>query len=347
MAVNKRRLTSFKLLITVNFGKYLRAGKKNESTKEEKKVLGEINATTTQELRFTRMSPERLEHLLSLVAPYMKKRSCRSRETISIKQRLVVTLRYLATEKFDAIWKALRDEYLKLPKSEREWHGVAEEFLQEWGFPHCIGAIDGKHVNIDCPKNAGSLFYNYKNYHSTVIMAICDAKYRFLFVDIGSYGRNNDAAIFSQTEINKKIENGQLGIPGPSMVSEYMLPYVITGDDIFPLKTWLMKPFPGKGLTQEQAIFNYRLSRCRRTIENTFGILAARWRIYRRPIRAAITTVDLIVQATVCLHNYLSLTQNAYYIPKGFVDAEDGSGNIINGEWRHITQGDESTLQAV
>lgn len=316
------------------------------------------------------MSPERLEHLLSLVAPYMKKRSCRSRETISIKQRLVVTLRYLATgdsqesqsfnfrigrstvcmiirEVCDAIWKALRDEYLKLPKSEREWHGVAEEFLQEWGFPHCIGAIDGKHVNIDCPKNAGSLFYNYKNYHSTVIMAICDAKYRFLFVDIGSYGRDNDAAIFSQTEINKKIENGQLGIPGPSMVSEYMLPYVITGDDIFPLKTWLMKPFPGKGLTQEQAIFNYRLSRCRRTIENTFGILAARWRIYRRPIRAAITTVDLIVQATVCLHNYLSLTQNAYYIPKGFVDAEDGSGNIINGEWRHITQGDESTLQAV
>ena len=108
-----------------------------------------------------------------------------------------------------------------------------------------------------------------------------------------------------------------------------------------------MKPFPGKGLTEAEAVYNYRLSRCRRTIENTFGILAARWRIFRRPIRAAITTVDLIIQATVCLHNYLSLTQNAHYMPQGFVDSEDGSGKLIQGEWRQITRGDENSMQAV
>ena len=112
-------------------------------------------------------------------------------------------------------------------------------------------------------------------------MGICDAKYRFLFVSIGSYGRDNDASIFFQTDICKGVENGVFPIPPPSVISGYLLPYVFTGDDIFPLKMWLMKPYPGKGLTDKQAVYNYWLSRCRRTIENTFGILAARWRIFR------------------------------------------------------------------
>ena len=57
------------------------------------------------------------------------------------------------------------------------------------------------------------------------------------------------------------------------------VPFVIVGDDIFPLKPWLMKPYPGKNLDQYQRIYNYRLSRVRRTIENAFGILVAKWRI--------------------------------------------------------------------
>ena len=318
--------------------------------------------------RFMRMSPERLEHLLNLTGPYMKTRRCRSREPISMKERLVLTLRFLATgdsqqsqsfnfrigrstvcliirEVCAAIWKALNDVYLKFPKTLEDFKKVAEEFQQEWGFPHCIGAVDGKHICIDCPKKAGSMYNNYKNFNSTVLMGICDAKYRFLFVSIGSYGRDNDASIFSQTDICKGVENGVFPIPPPSVINGYLLPYVFTGDDIFPLKMWLMKPYPGKGLTDKQAVYNYRLSRCRRTIENTFGILAARWRIFRRPIRADATTVDHIVQATVCLHNYLALTQNAHYIPKGFVDSEDGTGNLVSGEWRQIIHSDENSFQ--
>ena len=77
--------------------------------------------------------------------------------------------------------------------------------------------------------------------------------------------------------------------------------------------------------------YNYRLSRTRRTIENAFGILilGAKWRIFRRAIRADVTLVEKIVQATICLHNYLCLTENANYTPAGFVDC-DSSGNIIS-----------------
>ena len=314
------------------------------------------------------MSPERLEHLLSLVGPLITKKSCRSRDPISPGERLVLTLRYLASgdsqqsqsfnfrigrstvcaiikETCDAIWTALKDLYVKPPQKEEDWKQIAEEFEEEWNFPHCLRAIDGKHICIDCPQNSGSTFFNYKNYHSVVLMACVDAKYCFTFVDIGNYGRDNDAAIFSQTEFAMGFEAGNFPVPEPSSVGGYALPYVLVGDDIFPLKMWLMKPFPGKSQTEVQAIYNYRLSRCRRIVENSFGIMVARWRIFRRPIRANVETVDSLVQACVSLRNYLQLTDNAHYVPRGFIDSEDSTGTLIHGEWRSTVSHDEGALQ--
>ena len=125
-------------------------------------------------------------------------------------------------------------------------------------------------------------------------------------LDIGGYGRDNDAALFTQSAIEKGIQSGELNIPGEKLLNNnILLPHVFIGDGIFPLKTWLIKPFPGKRLSQENRIYNYRLSRARRTIENTFGIYAAKWIIFRRPIHAHPETVERITKATVCLHNYL------------------------------------------
>lgn len=165
-------------------------------------------------------------------------------------------------------------------------------------------------------------------------MAICDAKYRFLWVDIGSYGRDNDAAVFGRSDIAKLLETGDAGLPAADEEGGLNLPYYLVGDEIFPLRQWLMKPYPGKNLTLDQQIYNYRLSRARRTIENAFGILSSKFRIFRSPIIANIDLIDLIVQACTVLHNYLLLTDNAKYLPSGFVDSYDSSGNITDGAWR-------------
>lgn len=94
-----------------------------------------------------------------------------------------------------------------------------------------------------------------------------------------------------------------------------------------------MRPYPGN-LDKEQRIFNYRLSRARRTIENAFGILSARWRIFYTPIRAKVENVENYVLACMSLHNYLRLTDNASYCPLGFADSYDATGNLQKGKWR-------------
>ena len=117
------------------------------------------------------------------------------------------------------------------------------------------------------------------------------------------------------------------------------LPYYLLGDEIFPLKPWLMRPFPGKNMTEEERVYNYRQSRGRRTIENTFGILVTRWRIFLTPIRASVRNVEKYVLACLSLHNYLMQTDNTMYIPTGFIDSENRDGTILPGEWRNQMAG--------
>lgn len=93
-----------------------------------------------------------------------------------------------------AIWKYLRPIVMPKPTTE-SWVKIEDDYRRLWNFPNCIGAIDGKHVNIRAPWNSGSLYYNYKKFFSTVLLAITDAKYKFIVVDIGAYGRNNDSGI--------------------------------------------------------------------------------------------------------------------------------------------------------
>ena len=163
-------------------------------------------------------------------------------------------------ETCEAIWTALKDEYVQAPSCNAEWIGISKQFEQKWNFPKCIGmflnyrmllfcvlfctllyigAIDGKHVVIQAPINAGSTFYKYKGTHSIVLLAVCDAHYRFTVVDIGEAGRHSDGGVLENSEFGQALENGTLSIPDPRPLTgttQPALPYVIVGDAAFPLK---------------------------------------------------------------------------------------------------------------
>lgn len=110
---------------------------------------------------------------------------------------------------------------------------------------------------------------------------------------------------------------------------------VVLGDEGFPLTDYLMKPFSRRlALTHGEKIFNYRLSRARRIVENAFGIMAMRFRIYRSPIYLCPEKVDKIVKATCALHNWLIKTFRQQYVPPGTIDNEDENGVVTPGSWR-------------
>ena len=75
-----------------------------------------------------------------------------------------------------------------MPTTEDEWKAVANSFAEKWGFPHCLGAIDGKHIVIRKPAGSGSYYYNYKKSFSIVLMALVNADCEFLMVDVGANG---------------------------------------------------------------------------------------------------------------------------------------------------------------
>jgi hypothetical protein len=74
------------------------------------------------------------------------------------------------------------------------------------------------------------------------------------------------------------LDEENLGLPPatPLPNDDLPIPFAIVADDAFPLRTWLMKPYPHRFMSPQQRIFNYRLSRARRVVENAFGILAHR-----------------------------------------------------------------------
>ncbi|KAL1479689.1 hypothetical protein MTO96_051651 [Rhipicephalus appendiculatus] len=236
---------------------------------------------------FYRMSPDTFDVLHSLVREQLTKDQGPSREPVSSGERLALTLRFLSSgmlvrdaamafrvgietarsiirETCTVLWEVLSPQYMKTP-TEQDWREIAVGFSNRWQFPNCLGAVDGKHVQIKCPRNAGSMYFNYKGTHSIVLMAVADSQYLFRLVNVGAPGR--------------------------------------------------------------------------RCVENAFGILVSRWRIYERQINMEPDSVEVIVKATCVLHNFLSSNAASTYCPPGYADFQDTFGTVSGGAWR---QGPES-----
>lgn len=224
-----------------------------------------------------------------------------------------------------------------MPSNEQQWQNIASEFESKWNFPHCLASMDGKHVILQCPINSGSDYYNYKSFFSIVLFALVDANYKFLFVDVGCQGRISDGGVFKHCVLHKLIEEKKLAIPASSPLPGrcYNTPYVIVADEAFPLKENIMKPFSGihKKGTKER-IFNYRLSRARRVVENVFGICSSIFRILRKPILLEPDKAKVVVLTVTYLHNFLRASSSSQqYFPPGTLDQET-DGNFNPGSWR-------------
>lgn len=276
------------------------------------------------------MSRPQFDYLLSKVEHCIRKADTVFRFSISPEERLMVTLRYLATgcsmtqlhyewglsvaavskiipETCRAIYECMKDTYLETPNTVQQWQEISQKLEDNWNFPNALGALDGKHIVMTKPHHAGSEFHNYKGTESIVLLAMCDSNYSFTYVDVGAQGRASDGGIFAASSLQQAIHTNSMNFPQQRCPpnSEAPLPYVILADEAFPLRTNIMRPYSRRTLNHEKRIFNYRLSRVRRLIENAFGILAATWRILLRRIDLEPEKTQTLTLACCTLHNYL------------------------------------------
>lgn len=93
---------------------------------------------------------------------------------------------------------------------------------------------------------AGSDYYCYKGFHALILLAVCDFRYRFVIVDIGSKGRQSDGGVFASSRIAKKLRSNRMNLPPAKYIpSEPLIPHFLVGDEAFGLSTFMMTPYPG------------------------------------------------------------------------------------------------------
>jgi len=321
-------------------------------------LMVELEREDPREFRcMMRMDPAMFHELEGRLHDRLKKRDTNWRPALPPGLKLAITLYYFSSgvpystlqygfrvaantisliiaEVCQAIIDEFRDEMIKCPCTPEEWKAKAEEFGKMWNFWHGLGALDGKHCGMKSPPKSGSLYHNYKGFFSIILMALVDARYRFMWVEIGANGACSDAQIFNSSHLKRCIEDGSIGFPPAENLpgDDQPMPFFLIGDDAFALRTTMMKPYSKRGMTHKERIFNYRCSRARRVVENAFGILAQRFTCLLNKLRQEADTAQNIVMSCVILHNLMRTRYPGEQ--DAMLDREDDHHNMNPGEWR-------------
>ncbi|KAK3907333.1 Protein ALP1-like [Frankliniella fusca] len=244
---------------------------------------------------YFRMTTEAFNELLARVAPLIQKRP--QYMYIPPVERLALTLHFLATGSYQKFSGALFT--IPQPTANGIIRETCEALWDELREENQPNAREGEWLNC-------------KGDFSMVLLGMCDANYKFVYVSIGGRGRRHDAGLWKECDLYAALRDGTLPLPPPRKLpgGRVVTPPTIVGDGAFPLGPNLMTPFRQPQIVSDaERIYNYRLSRARRTIENAFGILSSRWRVLWRTFIAHEENARSIIKACVVLHNLLILNQ--------------------------------------
>ena len=306
---------------------------------------------------FMRMPPEMFDEIVEKLTPALTNTATKLVEPLEPGLKVAIALRYLAAgtkyhemqyawrvphntiskvvhEVCKAIIVVYHGEQLKPPNAD-DWREITDAWMRDWNFPHVIGAIAGKHIAFRSTANNGSDYCNCKGFYSIVLLAVVTSDYKFLWVDTNGKGSSSYKHIYDNSELKEALEkNDIIGFPQPDPLpgDTQDIPYFLVGDDSFSLNKYMMKPYRGRRTTHRQRIFNYRLLRARRVVDNTFGILADRFQVLLTTMAHDVDTVKLLVKACVLLHN---LMRTRYPLMQNkLLDIESSNGHFEPGTWR-------------
>ena len=283
-----------------------------------------------------RISRDTFQFILNEIVGDIMRRDTTMRRAVSAKRRLAILLYYLSStaeyrtianlfgvsisfvctcvkEVSTAIVQKLQSQFITIPKG-NELDEIMRTYKDKWQFPMCAGAIDGTHIPIIAPLVDHADYVNRKGYHSIVMQAVVDCKYLFRDIVVGWPGSVHDARIFSNSNLYRKGNENELF---PSNLSQRLqgceIQPLLLGDPAYPLLPWLIKAYPENVNTPNiERNFNYRLSRARMTVENTFGRWKGRFQKFLKRVDMQVQTLVTVVAASCILHNICELQNNSF-----------------------------------
>ncbi|XP_046406248.1 protein ANTAGONIST OF LIKE HETEROCHROMATIN PROTEIN 1-like [Ischnura elegans] len=205
----------------------------------------------------------------------------------------------------DGINKEVFPFIVQFPRDNARKEEFARGFWSLWQFPNTFGALDGTHIRIIKPSEDPMDYWNYKGYHSMVLMALVDHEYKFLYTNIGRQGRVNDATVYNFSGLKVELER-----------REFDSKLHVIGDGGFPWSPSLLRPYVQTGnMNAIHSHFKTRLSRARLVVEDAFGRLKGRWRVLLKRLDLGVSNVQRVVKACVALHNICE-QQKEYFYPE-------------------------------
>ncbi|XP_068227663.1 uncharacterized protein [Palaemon carinicauda] len=294
--------------------------------------------------------------------PRLQKHSTFMREPLQIGLKLAATHCFLATgnsypslqysfrvetsiickllpEVCKAIIVVYKAEVLCCPKTEEEWKEVVTRLNSRWNYHKCLGAVDGKHIAMKKPPNAGSYYYNYKVFHSIVLMAGADGTYKYLYVDVVAERGASDGGTWSNFSLQDAVEENRAGVPKPEPLpnDDQPVSYHFVGDDALTLQTWMMQPFSYRSQVLRECIYCYRSSHARRVVENAIEILCEMLCCFLTMIHQHPDIINLITMSACVLHNLIFIRYPLAIseVNREYLDTHD----LIHGVWmtdRHL-----------
>ncbi|XP_042300069.1 protein ALP1-like isoform X2 [Sceloporus undulatus] len=178
-------------------------------------------------------------------------------------------------------------------------HEIMDGFA-ELGFPQVVGAVDGCRCLIVPPLRQREQSANRMDSYSILLQGTCDHTGRFVDVEIGGIHK---ARVICNSAIFKGMEAGTFvpGNPTITMCGQQIGPLLLSNSD-HPIRTWLMKPYPG-ATNDKERLFNENLNRAKRVAEKAFSRLKARWRFLTAPLHVGKENLIPIIASCVVLHN--------------------------------------------
>ncbi|XP_050811088.1 uncharacterized protein LOC127051996 [Gopherus flavomarginatus] len=273
-----------------------------------------------QWLQNFRMRKSTFMGLCAELAPTLRRKDTRLRAALPVEKRVTIAIWKLATpdsyrwvvNQFGVgkstvgivlmqVCRAINRILLRRTVTLGNVQDIVDCFAQ-MGFPNCGGAIDGTHIPILAPPHLASEYINRKGYFSMVLQALVDHPGRFIDINTDWPGKVHDARIFRNSGLFRKMQARTFFPRLEDHSRGHRNAHCNPWRPPYPLMPWLMKPYTGK-LDRSKDWFNYRLSRCRMTVECAFGRLKGRWRSLYGKLHLGESSIPAVISACCTLHN--------------------------------------------